>query len=165
MHQQLVDHLAAVGFDEYQALREQLLDILGDEDLGTGFGGAALSLGALCREMGEVEHAYVESFKAFHMDYDFHQPDPRMETSVAALRRWYAELDRELMAALEALTDDDVTNRRIVRSDFDPEYYSPRPTGQLNNYREALLIFYGKASVYLRALGKTFPPQWQTWIG
>jgi hypothetical protein len=31
-------------------------------------------------------------------------------------------------------------------------------------YREALLIFYGKASIYLKALGKTLPEQWQAWI-
>jgi hypothetical protein len=27
-----------------------------------------------------------------------------------------------------------------------------------------LLIFYGKASVYLKALDKTLPEQWQAWI-
>jgi hypothetical protein len=36
---------------------------------------------------------------------------------------------------------------------------------QLNVYQEALLIFYGKAIVYLRALGKTPPQQMQEWIG
>lgn len=165
MHQLLVDHLSAVGFDEYQALREQLLDILTDADLGTAFGGATLTLGALCRQMGEIQHAYVESFRTFRMHYDYRQPDERMETSVAALRSWYAALDADLTAALEALTEDDLTKRQIVRSDFDPSYYSPRPISQLGTYREALLIFYGKASIYLQALQKAFPPQWQTWIG
>jgi hypothetical protein len=51
-----------------------------------------------------------------------------------------------------------------VRSDFDPSYFSPRPLAQLNNYREALLIFYGKSSIYLQALDKDLSTQWRTWI-
>lgn len=35
------------------------------------------------------------------------------------------------------------------------------PTFQLEVYKEALLIFYGKASVYLKAMGKPRPPQWR----
>lgn len=164
MHQLVADHLASVGFDEYQSLRDQLLDLLSDADLGTRFGGVTLTLGALCREMGDVQHAYVESFRTFRMTYEDRHPDDAVETSVAALQSWYVELDRALMAALDALTEKDL-ERRIIRSDFDPAYYSPRPIGQLSNYREALLIFYGKASIYLQALDKPFPPQWQTWIG
>jgi uncharacterized damage-inducible protein DinB len=165
MHQLLVDHLTAVGFDEDQALRDQLLDILSDEDLSTSFGGATLTLGQLCRSFGEIEYAYVRSFETFQMDYAYHHEDPRVEHSVGALRAWYAALDRDLIAALEALSEDDLTNRRIVRSDFDPSYYSPRPISQLGTYREALLIFYGKAGIYLPALQRPFPAQWQTWIG
>lgn len=164
MHQLVADHLASIGFDEYQSLRDQLLDALDDRDLATTFGGATLTLGGLCRQMAEVEHAYVESFKTFRMDYEYRHPDKAIETSVAALRSWYGDLDQALMAALEALSENDL-ERRIVRSDFDPDYYSPRPIGQLGTYREALLIFYGKASIYLQALDKPFPPQWQTWIG
>ncbi len=82
-----------------------------------------------------------------------------------ALRGWYAELDRELMAALEMLSEADVMSGRILRGDFEEDYFSPSVTEQLDVYREALLIFYGKASVYLRALGKTLPPQWKLWIG
>jgi hypothetical protein len=39
------------------------------------------------------------------------------------------------------------------------------PTEQLDVYRGALLIFYGKVGVYLKAIGVTLPPQWQAWIG
>lgn len=69
------------------------------------------------------------------------------------------------MAALESLSEDDITNRRIVRTDFDIDDFVPLPKVQLDIYREALLIFYGKVSVYLRAMGRTLPPQWQAWIG
>jgi hypothetical protein len=63
MHRSIAEHLASVGLDEYQALRNQMLDVLTDDDLTTAFGGATPTLGALCREIGEVEHAYVESFR------------------------------------------------------------------------------------------------------
>jgi hypothetical protein len=77
----------------------------------------------------------------------------------------FAELDREMMAAVAALSDEDIDTRRIVRGDFDEEFFSPLPRIQLDIYREALLIFYGKVSVYLRADGRPLPGQWMDWIG
>jgi hypothetical protein len=82
---------------------------------------------------------------------------------VAALRAWYGDLDRRLTAALEALSEDDM-GRRIVRSDFSEDDFSPVPTAQLTNYREALVIFYGKASIYLKGMSKPLPDQWARWI-
>ncbi|MFP4346453.1 MAG: hypothetical protein ACLFU8_17340 [Anaerolineales bacterium] len=38
------------------------------------------------------------------------------------------------------------------------------PHVQLEIYKEALLIFYGKVSVYLKALGKVPSEHWQAWI-
>jgi uncharacterized damage-inducible protein DinB len=161
----LATYLADEFFREYQAPRDQLMEIVGDDDLGFRVGGTSATLGTLCREIGEIEHSYVESFRTFRQDFAYRHPDPLIETSVAALRAWYAELDRDLMAALETLSEADTTSRRIARGDFDDGSFSPLPTQQLDVYREALLIFYGKASVYLRAMGTTLPPQWQAWIG
>ncbi len=159
------EHLAATYFREYQGLRDQLLEILTDADLGFRVANGTASLGGLCREIGEIEHTYVESFRTFRQDFGYRNPDPQLESSVAALSAWYSALDRELMAALEDLSEDDAANRRIVRSDFDIDDFAPSPAVQLDIYREALLIFYGKASIYVRAMGKTLPPQWQEWIG
>lgn len=161
----LLRELTAMKFGEYQALRDQLMEILTDADLGYRPGGATETLGALCRDMGDVERSYVDSFRTFRQELGDRNPDPRMESSVEALSAWYTELDRELVAALEGLSEDDIAHRRIVRSDFDVDYFSPLPRSQIDTYREALLIFYGKVSVYLRAMDKPFPPQWQTWIG
>jgi hypothetical protein len=127
--------------------------------------GAGESLGSLCRGIGEIERAYIESFRTFTLDFEDRDPDPHLERSVAAISAWYAELDRDLMSALESLSEDDIAHRRIVRSDFDVADFSPLPKVQLDIYREALLIFYGKVSVYLRALGKPLPGHWQAWIG
>ena len=88
-----------------------------------------------------------------------------MERTVAGLSTWFADLDRSLLAAIEALTDDDVTNRRISRDDVDVEGFSPLAAQELDIYREALLIFYAKVSIYLRAMGKDLPGHWTVWIG
>lgn len=160
----LSEYLSAEFFDEYRALREQLLDVITDEDLRVSLGGTSPRLGALCREMGEIEHAYVDSFRTFRQAFTYQHRDQGVDTSVTALRAWYEELDRDLTDALEALSPTDMT-RRIVRADFGEDYFSPTPTEQLDVYREALLIFYGKVSVYLRALSRPLPDQWRTWIG
>lgn len=150
-------------FSEYQALRVQLMTILTDDDLAYKLGGANPSLGALCRESGEIERSYVESFKTFRLDFEYRNSDSRLERSVAALSSWFTELDAELSAALNGLTEDDVTNRTIERTDFPG--FTPALHVQLDIYREALLIFYSKVDVYLRALGKTPTEQWRQWIG
>ncbi len=158
-------HMPATFFREYQALRDELVEILADDDLGFRVGGTSASLGALCREIGEIERSYVESFRTFRQNFDYRNPDPRLESSVGALSSWYAELDRELMAAVAALSEDDIADRRIVRTDFDISNFSPLPNIQLDIYREALLIFYGKVSVYPRAMERTLPGHWPAWIG
>jgi len=159
------DHLPATFFAEYQSLRNELVELLGDADLGATVGGGTSTLGALCREIGEIEHSYVESLRSFRQDFGYRHPDPAVESSVAALAAWYAQLDHELAAAIADLSEDDIATRRIVREDFDIDEFSPLPATHLDIYREALLIFYGKVSVYLRALGRPLPPRWQHWIG
>jgi hypothetical protein len=84
---------------------------------------------------------------------------------VDAVKAWYAELDRDFMAAVAALSEEDIATRRIIRGDFDEDFFSPLPKIQLDVYREALLIFYGKVSVYLRSIGRPLPGNWPDWIG
>ena len=150
-------------FPDYQALRDRLIEILADDDLAFRIGGANPSLGALCREIGEIERSYIESLKTFAQDFAYRQTDPRLERSVVALSAWYRELDRELRTVIEGLSEDDIANRTVERRDF-PDF-APELGLQLDLYREALLIFASKASVYLRAMGRELPKQWQEWIG
>ena len=148
-------------FEYYQALRKQLMEILNDEDLSYSPGGDNASLGALCREIGETEYCYIHSFKTFTMDFSYRNTEPNLENSIAKLSTWYQELDQELKATIEALSDDDIQNRAIDRG---PSFQTSLLI-QLDIYKEALLIFYGKASVYLKAMDKERPEQWQQWIG
>lgn len=158
-------YLDETYFALYQRLRDELMEGLDDGDLRVRLGGETETIGALCREIGEIEHTYVESLRTFRQDFGYRNPDPQIERSVDALRAWYASLDRDLMAAIEALSEDDIEHRRIVRSDFDEAFFAPLARQQLDTYREALLIFYGKVSVYLKALGRSRTEAWRDWIG
>lgn len=149
-------------FQNYQALRNQMMEILTDDDLAYGVAGDTTStLGALCRDIGDTEYSYIQSFKTCKQDFSYHNPDPQLERSVAALTAWYAELDRDLRAAVEALSEEDCATCPINRGSG----MTVLPSVQIAIYNEALLIFYGKASIYLKGLRKPLPQQWQDWIG
>ena len=51
-------------------------------------------------------------------------------------------------------------NRQIDRGDG----FNTSPRAQLEIYKEALLIFYAKASIYLKAPSIPLPEQWADWI-
>jgi hypothetical protein len=144
------------------ALRNQLMDILTDDDLRYKLPGHNSTLGELCRLAGQVEVSYIQSFKTFRQDFKYTPVEAALASHVDLLKAWYAELDSQLLTALENLSEDDIQNRKIDRIDI--ATWSAPPTVQLHVYREALLIFYGKVSIYLKALEKTLPGLWPAWI-
>jgi len=147
-------------FELYQSLRNQLMALLEDDDLAFRPGDNNPTLGALCREMGEVQYAYIQSFKTFKIDFSYRYDEPGLQDSVQRLTAWFEQLDQELKEVVSGLSEEDVSNRIIDRGgDF---VLSPRI--QLDVYKEALLIFYGKTSVYLKMMAKPLPEQWQQWI-
>ena len=142
------------------ALRHQMVDTLTDDDLKFALPGN-MTLGELCRQIGEFDHSYVESFKSFKQDWSYQHADKSVETSVEKLREWYATLEAGLKATMLALTEEQIQSQMIDRGHG---LTWPIPI-QFHVYRESLLVFYGKAHVYLHALGKPFTQQWQHWIG
>lgn len=147
-------------FRLYQSMRDQMMEMIEDKDLDFQIGKNNPSLGVLCREIGEVQHSYIDSFRTFQMDFSYRAEQPDMEQSVEQLTAWYAALDQALEDVVSSLSQDDIDNRKVDRGgDF---LLSPQI--QLDVYKEALLIFYGKASVYLKALSKELPDQWRQWI-
>jgi hypothetical protein len=144
-----------------QALREQLMNTLTNDDLTYKLPGENPTLGELCFGMGEIENSYIQSFKTFTQDFAYRPDTDSVGKSVEKLKAWYQTLDTELVAALNALSEDDIVNKHIERG----HDFSPAVITQFHIYREALLIFYAKADVYLRALGKRLPGQWTWWIG
>ena len=147
-------------FQMYQALRNQLMDLLTDEDLDYTAGGHNPTLGELCREIGEIEYSYIQSFKTFEQDFSCRNEEPGLANSVEKLSSWFQALDQELEETIAGLSDDDLQDRTIDRGGG----FELPPRIQLEVYKEALLIFYGKVSVYLKAMEKIPPQQWQEWI-
>lgn len=140
-------------------MRSELLQILSDEDLVFNPGGQNKTFGALCREMSDIEYSYIQSLKTFKQDWSYHNADASLENSLTAIEAWYQSLDDEMKAVVSALSDEDVA-KTIDRGGFSV------PVGlQLDIYLQALLIFFGKATIYLKAMNKPLPESIRDWIG
>ncbi len=146
---------------ETQNLRYDLMNTLTDSDLAYTLPGDNPTLGELCREMGEVEHSYIQSFITLKQDWSYRNNEPDLATSVARLQAWYITLDNEFETVLRGFSEDDLHTKRIDRG----HGFTPSPSVQFQIYREALLMFYAKASVYLKGFQKPVSDQWQAWIG
>lgn len=140
-------------------LRNEMMANLSDADLAYKLPGNP-TFGELCKSMGEVEQSYIDSFKTFKLDFSYRNPEPGLATSVAKLNDWFKKLDDELVATLNALSEADVQTKLVDRGGW-----TMPVVAQFHTYREALLIFYGKADVYLKALDKPLTQQWKDWIG
>jgi hypothetical protein len=146
-------------YEGTHAMRTSLLDVLTDADLIFSPGGQTMPLGALLREFGEIEHAYVESLKTFKQDFNYRNTEPGLERSLARLRAWYRALDADMQTTLAGLSDEDL-KKTIARGGF-----APTVDVQMQIYLQALLIFFGKATIYLRAMNRPLPQTIQEWIG
>jgi hypothetical protein len=145
--------------DGSHAMRTGLLDNLTDADLAFSLGGQTMTFGALWREMGEVEYDYLQSLKTFKTDFSYRNPQAGLDTSVAALRAWFEKLDAEMKEILSGFSDDDF-KKDIVRASG---YTMPLEL-QLDVYLQALLIFFGKATIYFKAMSKPLPPAVQEYV-
>jgi hypothetical protein len=141
------------------AMRTQLLDTLSDADLAFNPGGRSVTLGALVREMGEIEHSYTQSLRTFKQDWSYRNTQEGLDRSVKQLKEWLSVLDEEMKTVVSALSDEDLT-KTIDRSG-----YAMPVALQLDVYLQALLIFFGKATTYLKAMDRTLPKQIEEYIG
>ena len=141
------------------AMSSQLLDNLTDADLTFSPGGQNMTMGVLLRQMGETEHSYIQSLQTFKQDWSYHNTEAGLESSLAQLKAWYQTLDDEMKATVSALSDEDLT-KAVDRGGF-----SMPVEMQLDVYLQALLIFFGKATIYLKAMNKATPKQIEEYIG
>lgn len=144
-----------------QRVRYQLMHVLTDTDLAYKLPGDNPTLGELCREIGEVEHNYIQSFKTFKHDWAYRATEPELATSVARLVARYTALDDEFETVIRGFTEDELHHKQIDRG----HGFTPSLFVQFQIYREALLLFYAKASVYVKALQKYVSDEWQVGIG
>lgn len=140
-------------------MRTQLLDMLNDTELAFSPGGQNMTLGALCREMGETEYSYIQSLKTFQQNWSYRNTEAGMDSSVARLQAWFQALDEEMKATVAALADEDF-QKMVKRNGFEMPVEM-----QLDVYLQALLIFFGKATIYFKAMNKALPQQVQEYIG
>ena len=140
-------------------MRSALLDMLSDADLAFSPGGQNMTLGALCREMGEIEHSYTQSLKTFKQDWSYRNGEAGLENSVVQLKAWFQMLDDEMKAAVSVLSDED------LKKTVDRGGYMMPVELQLDVYLQALLIFFGKATIYFKTMNKPLPEQIQEYIG
>lgn len=148
-------------FEATRALRDQMLDLMTDEDLAYKLPGNNMTLGELCLEMGRIQQIYTQSFRTFEQDWRHQGTLPDEPDSVTSLKVWYEQLDADLIEAVSGLSEEDLHNKQIDRG----HGFTPTAYVHFHVYREALLIFYAKASIYLKALEKELTPQWRSWIG
>ena len=142
-------------------LRHQLLDMISDADLTYKLPGNNPTLGELCEDMGVIQQVYTHSFKTLTLDWAYRASRPETSNSVESLKTWYKTLDAEFEAALNAFSEEEVQSKHIDRG----HGFLASVSVQFQIYREAILIFYAKASVYLKALEKPYPDEWKAWVG
>lgn len=141
-------------------MRNGLVGTLTDADLAFCPGGDTMTLGALCREIGDIEYAYLESLKHFKQDFSYRNSEAGIETSVAKLMAWYEKLDAELKSVVSAFAEADL-KKDVER----PGGFKAPVDMQLDIYLQALLIFFGKVTVYLKIMQKPMDKTIQEYIG
>jgi len=145
--------------EEVPGMRSQLLNILSNADLAFNPGGQNMTLGALLHKMGDLEYSYIQSLKTGVRDLSYHNTEARLENDITRLKAWFQALDRELLDTIAAFSKEDLI-RRIDRGGFNSTVER-----EVDHYGEALLIFFGKVTIYLKAMNKPVPESIENTIG
>ncbi len=145
--------------EEARGMRSQLLDVLSNADLSFSPGGQNMTLGALLRRMGDLEHSYIQSLKTFKQDWSYHNTEAGLESDITRLKVWFQALDDEMLETISAFSNEDLT-KRVDRGGFNSTVER-----EVDHYGEALLIFFGKATIYLKGMNKPVPESIENTIG
>jgi uncharacterized damage-inducible protein DinB len=145
--------------EEVREMRSHFLEILSNADLSFSPGGQNMTLGALVRKIGDLEYAYIQSLKTGVQDWSYHNTEAGLESDITRLKSWFQALDDELLETLSAFSKEELT-KRVDRGGFPSTVER-----EVDHYGEALLIFFGKATIYLKAMNKPVPESIEQTIG
>jgi hypothetical protein len=152
-------------FDEeirgHHSMRDHVLTLVSDADLAYKLPGQNPTLGDVLVELGDIQGVYTHSFETFTLDWAHRQVPPPAPITVAGVRAWFEAQDDAMKAALDRFSEDELRVDRIDRG----QGFIASPFVQHEIYREAVYIFYGKLSVYLKALERDAGPEWAAWVG
>ncbi len=123
--------------------------------------GDNVSLGELCRGMGDVAYAYAESFRTGTMDFSLSAEDRHSPRNGKELAEWIRAQEELLKNSIRRYSDEELNTKVVDRGGG----WEIQLQTQFHVYREALLIFFGKLDVYLRLMKKERPEQWVQWVG
>jgi hypothetical protein len=146
--------------DGCHMMRNGTLERLSDADLQFSPGGDNLTLGELFKQVGEHQHAYVQSLMTLEQDWTYRNDEAGLATSLDQLQQWFDELDRQMQDTVAEFDEFD------LQKQVDRGGGSIRPIiSQLDIYTQTMLIFFGKIVVYFRAMQKPLPPSIAEYIG
>ena len=145
----------------HHSMRDRVLTVVSDADLAYKLPGQNPTLGELLVELGDIEGIYTHSFETLTLDWAHRQLPPPAPITIASLQDWFAAQDAAMSTALSRFTEEDLHVDRIDRG----HGFIASPHVQHMIYREAVYIFYGKLSVYLKALERDAGEEWAAWVG
>lgn len=145
----------------HHSMRDHLLTVVADADLAYRLPGQNPTLGELLVELGDIQGIYTHSFETFTLDRAHRQLPPPAPITIASLRAWFAAQDDAMNRALSRFTEEELRIDRIDRG----HGFIASPFVQHQIYREAVYIFYGKLSVYLKALERDAGEEWASGVG
>ena len=145
----------------HHSMRDHLLTLVSDADLAYKLPGQNPTLGELLVELGDIQGVYTHSFETLTLDWAHRQLPPPAPITIASLRAWFEAQDDAMNSALSRFTEEELHIDRIDRG----HGFVASPFVQHAIYREAVYIFYGKLSVYLKALERDAGEEWAIWVG
>jgi hypothetical protein len=145
----------------HHSMRDHLLTVVSDADLAYKLPGQNPTLGDLLVEMGNLQGVYSHSFETLTMDWSHRELAPPALVSVANLQNWVRAHDAAMRTAMGRFSEEELRVERVDRGNG----FIASPLVQQEIYREAVYIYYGKLSVYLRALERDAGDSWAAWIG
>ena len=145
----------------HHSMRDHLLTVVSEADLAYKLPGQNPTLGELLVELGNVQGADTHSFETLTLDWRHRHVPPPVPITIASLQTWFVAQDDAMRKALSRFTNEEAQIDQIDRG----HGFIASPFVQVQIYREAVYIFYGKLSVYLKALERDAGEEWAAWVG